>query len=244
MKKLLTAMALLAGSSSMALAADAIIEVPEAPVAIVETFTWTGFYVGLHAGYGFGETEVDGDPAPAFVVPGLEPDQDYDIDGFLGGVQVGYNHQINQLVLGVEADFSFSDIGGESDDIVPVPGQGGGFYTTDVDWFGTVRGRLGYAVDRTLFYGTGGFAYGRVENTVDLNDFGLGEFSEDEVSTGWTAGGGVEHAFTDNVTVKLEYLYVDLGDQTVDVDVVGARIGEAEFENQFHTVKLGFNYKF
>ncbi|HEV7256019.1 MAG TPA: outer membrane protein [Mesorhizobium sp.] len=241
MKKLLIAAALLAGASSTALAADAIVDIPEAPIAIVDTFTWTGFYVGLHAGYGFGDTETEyyiGDDAFGNTA-GFEPNQDYDIDGFLGGVQVGYNHQINNLVLGVEADFSFSNIEGESGDIFTTPGQEGGFYTTDVDWFGTVRGRLGFAVDRTLFYGTGGFAYGQVENSV-VDFFEPGAVSEDDVSTGWTAGGGVEHAFTDNVTVKVEYLYIDLGDQTISDG--GRR--SVEFENQFHTVKLGFNYKF
>lgn len=230
MKKLLIAAALLAGTSSAALAADAIVEIPEAPIAVVETFTWTGFYVGAHAGYGFGETEAeyfdDG-----FIVDELE--DDYDIDGFLGGVQVGYNHQINNLVLGVEADFSVSGIDGESGDLEFADE----FYETNIDWFGTVRGRVGFAADRTLIYATGGFAYGDVENRYL---FGGTEFSEDDLSTGWTAGGGVEHAFTDNVTVKLEYLFVDLGDQSFDTFAEQ----EAEFDNQFHTVKLGFNYKF
>lgn len=226
MKGLLLASALLSLISGQALAADA---VSAEPVAVHD---WSGVYVGGYLGYGFGSSDS------AFSspnTPGFQASQDYDIDGFLGGVQVGYNYQINAAVLGVEADFSGADIKGHSDEINV---GGGDVYDTKVDWFGTLRARAGYAFDRTLIYGTGGLAYGSVENRY--LDGPLDSFSEKNTKVGWTIGAGLEQAITDQWSAKVEYQYVDLRDQTIDY----APNSNTTFENKFNTVKIGMNYKF
>ncbi|TPM96403.1 outer membrane protein [Mesorhizobium sp. B2-1-3A] len=226
MKGLLLASALLSLIGGHALAADAISAEP------TTVHDWSGVYVGGQIGYGFGKTDaVFSSPN----TPTFQASQDYDIDGFLGGVQVGYNYQINSLVLGVEADIAGSDIKGHSGEINV--GVRGDTYDTKVDWFGTLRARAGYAFDSTLVYGTGGLAYGSVENRYLGGP--LNSFSEKGTKTGWTLGAGLEQAFTDHWSANVEYLYVDLRDQTIDYGG-----SNTEFDNKFSTVKIGMNYKF
>ncbi|MBN9218455.1 MAG: porin family protein [Mesorhizobium sp.] len=224
MRGLLLASALLSLIGGQALAADAISAEPAA------VHDWSGVYVGGQIGYAFGKSDaVFSSPN----TPVFHASQDYDIDGFLGGVQIGYNYQINSVVLGVEADIAGSDIKGQSGGINPR----GDFYDTKVDWFGTLRARAGYAFDSTLLYGTGGLAYGSVENRYLDGPFN--SFSEKSTKAGWTLGAGLEQAFTDHWSAKVEYLYVDLRDQTIDYGG-----SNTEFDNKLSTVKIGMNYKF
>ncbi|MCW5688154.1 MAG: porin family protein [Pseudolabrys sp.] len=152
-------------------------------------FNWTGFYLGLNAGYGW----VDSG--------GSNP------GGFVGGGQIGYNWQgyNSPLVLGIEADLQGADI----DESVTV---GGVTATTRAKAFGTVRGRIGYAFDRAMIYATGGWAYTRT--SLDLSGPG-GSISSSDWSSGWALGGGVEYAFMGPWSAKLEYLHVDSGDVTL-----------------------------
>jgi outer membrane immunogenic protein len=121
-----------------------------------------------------------------------------------------------------------------------------------MDFFGTVRGRLGYVFDRTLVYATGGFAFGDVNNTVNFfGPAGQLQFtgSTDNVETGYTVGGGIEHAFAPNWSVKAEYLFYDLGRNTVNVAVVPGSGGggtgyNSTFSNEGHIARIGLNYKF
>jgi len=145
-------------------------------------FTWTGFYLGGVGGYDWGKADTD--------------NGDFDADGWRGGLFSGYNFQLdNNVVLGVEGDVTYGNADGS-----------GGTPNTSVknDWDGTLRGRLGYAFGRFMIYGTGGLAVGRVEASE-------GGVSDDNTAVGWTAGAGVETAFTDNVFGRLEYRYTDLG---------------------------------
>jgi outer membrane immunogenic protein len=160
-------------------------------------FNWTGFYVGGHVGYGWGEASV-----PAAGVT-------FDIDGFLGGAQLGYNWQFNRnWVFGIETDISASDIGV------------GGF---NVDWFGTTRLRLGYTWDRVLLYATGGLSYGGTNATSG--------------HVGWAAGAGLEWAFAPRWSAKVEYLFVDLGDEILPLFVAPVSV-------DFSTIRFGVNYRF
>jgi len=199
--------------SGAAMAADAIVYNEPAPVVSVSGFSWEGAYAGVNAGYGFGK--VKGDDFSA------KP------RGFAGGVQAGYNWQFDQIVAGIEADFQGSTLKKNFTTDLDVDGK------AKVDWFGTVRGRVGAdVVERTLAYGTAGLAYGRTKAEV-------ANVSESKTRAGWVAGAGVEHAFADNVTLKTEYLYTDLGkvkfDDAISVDKV---------KTNFHTVRVGVNYKF
>jgi outer membrane immunogenic protein len=223
MKGPLVASALLSLIGGHAFAADAVNVEPAA------VHDWSGVYVGGQIGYGFGKTDATYNLPNT---PTVRGSQDYDTDGFLGGVQIGYNYQINAAVLGVVADFSGADIKGHSGEITSGLSDS---YDTKVDWFGTLRARAGYAFDRTLVYGTGGLAFGSVENQYPYNGF-----SEKNTKIGWTIGAGLEQAISDHWSASFEYQYVDLRDQTIDF----APNSSTTFDNTFNTVKIGMNYKF
>ncbi|MEY2489355.1 MAG: outer rane immunogenic protein [Verrucomicrobiota bacterium] len=223
---------------------------------------WTGFYLGLHAGYGWGKGDTSVDPLPtaaAFI--NLAPTTfQPDVKGFLGGAQLGYNHQIGCFVFGLETDFSGTSMDGSStlspiiqNNGTPFPGAGNNITVSqDVNWMGTLRGRLGFTPTcRLLLYGTGGLAYG------DVDYFGNTEFrpvgtvnypaSASETRVGWTVGGGAELALTTHWSVKLEYLYFDLGDKTITANPVGPLPPfqvRYNWETTAHTVNAGLNFKF
>jgi outer membrane immunogenic protein len=227
MKKLLLAGA--AFASMMAGAAHAAdlprrsAPIAPAPIAAIPVFTWTGFYVGVNAGYGFGSSDNNArvySGTTSFPVRG-------DNEGFVGGGQLGFNYQIGTFVLGLETDLQFADLGDRGRFTVGTTT----FQTRDADdYFGTVRGRLGVAFDRFMIYGTGGLAYGDV-----------GPFGTDGI--GWTAGGGIEYAFTNNLTAKIEGLYVSL-DRDRTPYTVGTTTFRARGEEEFGVVRAGLNFKF
>lgn len=182
---------------------------------------WSGPYIGVHAGYGRFDSNVDFDPISnnftnkinaGRVPPGL----DHQADGFLGGAQLGYNHQIDMFVLGAEVDASFTGIDGAGSftstlglrDHTTIE-------TTSIDWMSTLRLRGGVAMTPDmLLYATGGAAIADVQRTgsvVRLDNGNTWLHSEDEIRYGWTVGAGVEVALTETVSLKGEYLYVDLG---------------------------------
>jgi len=235
-------------------------------------FSWTGPYAGLTIGYGWADTSaVNGfglSPALAFTGVGWTTNSP-NASGVIGGAQVGYNYQFANtgFVVGVETDFLGADIKAATTAIgSPVTGTGVfPFARTfqSVDWFGTVRGRVGYAILPTLLlYGAGGFAYGHV-STDFLIGYTNGFFdgaSQSDVRTGWTAGGGVEWAFRPNLSLKVEYLYVDLGGSATIWDGRGCHkcpppppgpvvppafiSTQTGAPNRFSTIKAGLNYRF
>lgn len=253
--------------SCPASAADMAARYTKAPPAMVSpAYNWSGFYAGIHAGYTFGEDDnviTTGQAAGniANVVGGARPGQvRLDRDGFIGGGQIGYNWQFSpNWVFGVETDISYVDIR-ENRDVgtlslptaVPPNAPLNNTFRTRMEYFGTVRGRIGYAWDRTLVYATGGLAYAEVENSASF--FGAaGQLQFDgrirRTETGYTVGAGIEHAFSPSWSVKAEYLYYDLGSNTVNVAFVpgsgGAPTGyNTRFENDGHIVRAGLNYKF
>ncbi len=186
-------------------------------------FDWTGFYVGGHAGYGkasfdgfFDIGEVgEGLPAETTYVDGLTP------DGFIGGAQAGYNYQSGNLLLGVEADITFTDIGDEIAD-----GAGDDVVEADLDFLASLRLRGGFVSDRLLVYGTGGLAYAGGEFTVidDRGDIDENSADVDIDAFGAVVGGGLEWAAMDNISLRAEGLYYffkereDTSDATNDSD--------------------------
>jgi outer membrane immunogenic protein len=236
-----------------------------APV-VAPIYNWSGFYAGIHAGYTFGDrTGVDTTGQVTAnvlnVTGGARPGSvGLDRDGFIGGGQMGWNWQSNSpWVWGLEADISYTDVNSSRTVVTaPLPpgvGTLNNTFSTRMEYFGTVRGRLGYAWDRTMVYATGGLAYGEVENSASF--FGPSpanpvlQFvgSNRDTKTGYTVGGGIEHAWMGNWTVKAEYLYYDLGSTTVGVNVIplsgGGGTGyNSEFKNDGHIVRAGLNYKF
>jgi len=240
-----------------AFAADLPARVTKAPALVSPAYDWSGFYLGVSAGYTFGEDDditTTGQAAGNInnVAIGARPGRvRLDRDGFIGGGQMGYNWQVSpNWVFGLEADISYVDIRRD----VAVIGTTGlnNTFRTRMDYLGTVRGRIGYAWDRTLLYATGGLAYAEIENSV--NFFGpLGQLqftgNDRRTEAGYTVGAGIEHAFAPNWTVKAEYLFYDLRDHTVNVALIpnsgGGGTGyNSRFENDGHIVRAGLNYKF
>ncbi|MCJ2061750.1 porin family protein, partial [Methylobacterium sp. J-088] len=175
MTKLLASLAAFTALTAAASAADLPRRAPPPPIFTpVPVFTWTGAYFGINAGYAFdassrSNSSVFGVPAPYAAVGTTATFRDRSQDGFSGGAQVGYNYQFTPgsgVVVGIEADAQYLDFGRNRNNAFINGAVAPGYYVTDprglssLDYFGTVRGRLGYAFDRTLVYGTGGFAYG------------------------------------------------------------------------------------
>ena len=170
---------------------------------------WSGLYVGVNGGYGANAASV----LPA----GLDP------AGGFGGGQIGYNVQRGNIVFGLEADIEGADI---SDTVLRD--------TSKMDWFGTVRGRVGYTVGQALVYGTGGFAYGNVTNTI-------ANVSHTETQTGWVAGGGVEYKINPSWSAKAEYQYLDLDASSATGPGSLGSNGTVD-RTQVNTVRVGLNY--
>ena len=235
MKRILLAtVALAALGSANALAADMPQRpVYKTPVMMAPPPTWTGFYIGGDVGYGWGTS--DGtltNSAGAFPVP-----YSADPNGVIGGGFLGYNYQINQFVVGIEADWQAADLTGSASS----PLFGGFTMSTKVNDYGSLRGRLGYAMDRWLIFATGGWAWGNASTSYAVT--GTPAFYKNSFTgNGWTAGAGVEYAFTNNWLARFEYRYTDLGSHSY-VDTVS---NSAETGNRItvNDVRLGVAYKF
>jgi outer membrane immunogenic protein len=245
MKKILLSSVALLGLTAGAFAADLPSRrVAPAPYVAVPVFTWTGFYVGVNAGYGF----TDNNNNNAYYGT-TAYGNDSSRDGFVGGGQIGYNYQIGNFVVGIEADAQYADLGGRNNNsYYGATGVGYGSSNQGIDWFGTVRGRLGYAFDRVLVYGTGGFAYGAGDNNNSYYGAGYAYGNRNsDTRTGWVAGGGVEYAFTPNITGRIEGLYVSLDRNNNDGYngvVAPVYYGNRHNEDSFAVVRAGLNYKF
>lgn len=166
-------------------------------------FSWAGLYAGLNGGYQFGSVS-NSNTSP---------------NGFMGGLQVGYNWQSNQFVYGVETDLQLS---GSDDTSLGLKFSN--------PWFGTTRGRLGFAANNILFYGTGGLAYGGTKLETS-------NFSETHSHFGWAVGAGAEVAMTQHWSAKVEYLFVNL---------TGERFAATGLDHDFESslLRFGFNYRF
>lgn len=231
MRLLLLAAAALGIMSTAAFSADLIIEEPEiAPVVV--SHDWSGGYIGLFAGYGWGETvHADQIPLPEASTGPLA------IDGWQVGLTAGANMQMDAFVLGIEGDVAWANISGSHGPAVfETFNCGTGPCETEVNWLATLRGRIGFAADTFMPYLTAGLAVGGVDARIP-NDPNL-QFGE-HTQFGWTAGAGVEVALDDNWSVKGEYLYTDLGEWFYDESQ-----DEFSATATFSTVKLGLNYSF
>lgn len=203
MKKIILAMTVATATGGAATAAD----LPRGPAPYypppTSVYNWTGPYAGLNLGYEWGKVTNSN----------LEP------GGIAGGGQLGYNWQTGQFVLGVETDIQAS---GADDTFAP--------YKFSNPWFGTLRGRAGFAINNVLLYGTFGLAYGELKGEF----FGV---EEDKTLVGWTGGAGLEFGFAPNWSAKVEYLYMDLGSRAYTITGVNNGL-------QASYLRLGVNYHF
>jgi outer membrane immunogenic protein len=202
--------------------------VPPVPYA-PQVYNWSGVYFGGHIGGGYSSSSWS-DP-----ITGTGNDNFSDL-GFLGGAQAGANIQFNQIVLGIEGDFSYTDLkAGGSDSI-------GDTLNTNVQWTSTITGRIGAAFDRLLVYGKGGLAL--AEDQSSLTDLGGNNVSTSFMRTGWTAGAGLEYAIDNNWSAKIEYDYLGFGSKTLDftTPLLGTVTPTANLNVQ--EVKAGINFRF
>ncbi|MCZ8183077.1 MAG: porin family protein [Beijerinckiaceae bacterium] len=220
MKKILLATTLLAGAMASAQAADLATRKspPPAALPVMAQYNWTGFYVGIQGGGGFG-----GDSRHR---SGGARSGQIELGGGLVGATLGYNHQIGNFVAGIEGDYAWASLNGSTNANCAAPGC-----KTDIRSFGTLRGRLGYSFDRIMPYVTGGLAIADIKHSA-------GAFSGSDYRAGWTIGAGVEAALTRNISVKGEYLYYDFARQTYNS---GAALGA---NANGHILRAGVNYKF
>jgi outer membrane immunogenic protein len=248
----------------------------EAPVR-----NWNGVYVGANIGGGWGSNSVgyapnDPQAVNLFGAGGEPPPAAFDFSGVLGGVQLGYNHQFSRAwLIGIEADFDGSGVSGSGS----TSGVFAPYYMAPfkapvqqrLDWFGTLRARLGYLpTNDLLVYGTGGFAYGRVVQSGSWDTdvpvgFGGGAYavncadvspsclagSSSRVATGWTVGAGLEYAVLRNWTLRAEYLHVSMAGGSTTETVLGDTSGaspssfNAAFGRVgFNTARVGLSYQF
>jgi outer membrane immunogenic protein len=231
MKKFLVAAAGLVALAAPAIGADMPVKaIPPAPLPI---WNWTGFYAGIEGGYAWG------DSVQSYTLPPTFTTGRYNIRGGEVGGTLGYNWQINQWVLGIEGDLSSSRINGT--------GASNVFYDcgticyTTVKALGTLRGRVGYAINNVLLYGTGGLAYGEIGSNLD-------GFTATNWRTGWTAGAGVEYGFAPHWTAKLEWLYVDFHSfqwtNATVIPVIACAGVNCSTDARFSVVRVGVNYTF
>jgi outer membrane immunogenic protein len=244
MKRAFCIAILAGGIAAPAGAADIPVRMPVKAPVVAPMFNWTGFYGGVNGGYAWADSRVSmtetGGPSSASV--------SLDLDSWFAGLQGGFNQQFsNNYVWGVEADIQWAN--GSDTAATPIGFPAGGGPTTvrgRLDWFGTLRARLGYAQDRTLYYVTGGLAFPGAKFSVfmpfDVDTLTL----SGRPKLGWVAGAGVEWALHGNWTAKFEYQYLNFGAKTVSGISVGPQSipASAKFDLDMHTLRFGLNYRF
>ena len=246
MKKLYTGLVGVTLAYAMALQAHAADIYPagykDVPYAAV---SWSGFYAGANLGYGWSaesdqlacDANCKATTVAGATFGGLSP------EGWLGGVQLGYNWQgfgFTPLVVGIETDVEASTVYGQGSDAA------GNFYHSRLEALGTVRGRIGYAYDRTLVYFTGGLAWGTMLNEANQTNTSTADFFTNPTVAGYVLGGGVEYKFWRDLAVKVEYQYVNLGkndpvDTVVPLGSYAANGGTVR-DDAFNTVRVGLNW--
>jgi outer membrane immunogenic protein len=230
--------ALDAAAATSASAADLRAPVYKAPPPPPAIFSWTGFYIGGHVGGVFG----DKDWTDVTTLPGVAVGS-HDISGVIAGGQIGFNWQTGNWVWGVEGQMSWTNADG--DHVEP-----SGLFrdSTEMNWLGTAAVRLGYALDRVLLYVKGGAAFVNEDfATAGLPGNILIATHNDETRVGWMVGAGVEWALWDNWSAKIEYNFMDFGNDTFGFDFVPPLAGHCcdfDIDQQLHVVKFGINYRF
>lgn len=220
---------------------------PAAPSAFAPApafYNWSGAYVGLQGGYGWGKRHAR---VPAFPPAGRK--FSYDSSGWLFGATAGVNAQFDQIVVGIEGDLAWAGLDGR----LSLPGGAlpggltGASESHDMKWLGTLRARAGFALDTILLYGTGGFAFAKIDGHAAFRPGGGPTFvaKDSNTHTGWTLGAGIEASLTDSLSVKTEYLYVDLNKKNYGYAFApGGPTTVVSADHHSHIVRAGVNWRF
>lgn len=244
MKRLLTG-ALLIGTVASAQAADMAVKAPYLKAPVVMVYDWTGFYIGVNAGGGVGRdyTRLSAVDGPSFEASYLNP------AGAVGGGQIGYNWQSKgspmfggNLVLGVEADFQGTNMTDNTNCLLTCSDTITANFSQKLDWFGTVRGRVGIATGPVLTYVTAGWAYGSVKTTLTETIGTTAAFSSNQNRSGWTWGSGVEASLGGNWTGKIEYLWLTLGNR-IDTFTLNGFPQTLNSDVREQIFRVGLNYR-
>jgi outer membrane immunogenic protein len=218
----------------------------KAPAYVAPIFNWTGFYVGGHAGGAWANqasTEIA--PGTAAFPTGAAFSKN-NLSGFLGGVQTGYNWQVNNnFVVGVEGEYSWANVTGAATTV----GVGGFTSTVSAKTkdYALATGRVGYAADNWLFYAKGGGAWSQTSSTGTGVLAGGAPFDTTSASSnrsGWVVGGGVEWGFAPNWSAKIEYNHIDFGSSNVVVTSSKGTTSNISSSDTAEVVKGGVNYRF
>ena len=241
----------------------------KAPPPPVVVYNWTGFYIGGNVGYSWGRSRDDSALTNTAGTVLFATSDRSNLNGVIGGGQIGYNWQMQNWLWGLEADIQGSDEKGSraficpvgtctlttfiiGAAVVPVPGPAVPVALSQkIDWFGTVRGRVGILVDpRVLLYGTGGLAYGAVKSSEIVGAGAFGGFSNTDTRVGYTVGAGIEGAIGGGWSAKLEYLWIDLGRTsgslltTIPAFTTGVLASNFSSRITDNVLRVGINYKF
>ncbi len=196
------------------------------PAVAPAAYNWNGLYLGLNAGYGFGTDTTTASGG------GVSASANTNVPGFVGGAQIGVNYQTGAVVWGFEADFDAST---QNQSLAAGVLSG----TSQMPWFGTLRGRLGLAFDRLLVYATAGGAGGELRSSFAIP---TGSTSTTVTYGTWTAGGGLEYGITDNLSARIEYLYFDSGN--VGTGSIGPPTTAISSRFKDNLMRVGLNYRF
>lgn len=262
-KASLAAVAVLAGMGAVSAQAADLRSGSLKDAPVVETYapTWAGLYIGGSAGFGVGDTSGKLD-LPNYhgeyegpVVYSYNEEKDYsyninnllerifqskyDVNGAIYGAHIGYNWQRGSLVYGLEAGINGTGMDGASPCAVLA------FCQRELNWYGTGTARIGYAAGSTLFYGFGGVAWGEVQTKIGLVSPAFTFLEGEETHVGWTAGLGLEHAFSDRFSVRVEYSHVDLGEENTALSFRGRTVPGLtdNVDLSFDAIKIGASYK-
>ncbi|MGD0185983.1 MAG: outer membrane protein [Roseiarcus sp.] len=211
---------------------------PPAPVP-PPVFNWTGFYIGGNIGGVWTQDGVvDLDPLNYGDIPGNS--NTLGLSGLLGGVQAGYNYQVQSFVLGVEGDLDFSSAKGSFSNFLH--GEPA-VHSASLPFFGDIRARVGVAFDRFLPYVTGGVVFANLNNSLVDYDYPF-SLNRGSTATGWTVGAGVEYAIDNHWSVKAEYLFMQFPDVTASTVIPDAGTYAFKFKDSAQLARVGVNYRF
>ncbi|MDZ5448251.1 outer membrane protein [Labrys sp. ZIDIC5] len=222
--------------STSVYAADLAAQAVEPVPPVVTPYNWSGPYVGLHAGYGWGRENDDQSKlfptvtTTATPVTTSPPADKFDLSGFVGGAHAGYNYQINEFVIGVEGDIDYSNLNGSAHALYN--GNIARTLKLKTEWQGSARARIGYAFDNILVYATGGLALANAKLSTAGAD-------SSNTHVGWTVGLGAEYAFTQNWIGRLEVRYSDFNKKSY-----ATPDGRVKADWNQTTVTAGISYKF
>ena len=240
--------------ASAAGAADLPVKAPVYTASPVQVFSWTGCYIGGNVGGIINSSELTAYPSGAFspaAVAAGTYNYDANNSAFSGGVQYGCNRQYGQIVLGLDSDFEWTGlnetVSAAHPPVAPLVAYSETI-TQKLNWYSTTRARLGWAQDRWMFFVAGGLASGRVKSTYFSPPAGGFAFAGSQSKTryGWTVGGGVEYALSENWFLRGEYLYVDLGKYRYMSNSTppSGFTGGTDVDTRAHVARVALSYRF